>query len=180
MQLRDVDLRSIGHSSQKLWPKTFFGKKCLVFCLINYKAKYKAYNIMLKKIRNTISRLVRDLVQKAKWSKIFRRKRIQALPTISNNLWQSDWVYSRASEKLTCHVLKYHLVLQLPPVGGRSAWQESCIFQKLSWSHDITLLSSQSLKSTLLSLLLLVAGLLGRRAFFVRSDAASDENVQQM
>ena len=48
------------------------------------KNPYKAENI-----RSTISRQVRDLAQKAKWSKIFRRKRIQALPTISNNLWQS-------------------------------------------------------------------------------------------
>ena len=78
MQLRNVDLRSVGHSSQKLWPKTFFGKKCLVFCLIS-----------LKKIRSTFSRLVRDLVQKAKCSKIFRRSRIQAVPTLSNNLCPS-------------------------------------------------------------------------------------------
>ena len=27
MQLRNVDLRSVGHSSQKLWPKTFFSEK---------------------------------------------------------------------------------------------------------------------------------------------------------
>ena len=56
MQLRDVDLRSVGHSSKKLWPKTFFGKKFLVFCLI--------------KIGGMFSRLVRDLAQKAKWSNI--------------------------------------------------------------------------------------------------------------
>ena len=53
----------------------FFRKKCLVFCLIT-----------LKKIRSMFSRLDRGLVQKAKWSEIFRRSRIQAVPTISNNL----------------------------------------------------------------------------------------------
>ena len=38
MKLRDVDLRSVGHSIQKLWPKTFFSpKKCLVFYLIKLK-----------------------------------------------------------------------------------------------------------------------------------------------
>ena len=39
-----------------------------------------------KKISSMFSRLVRDLVQKAKWSEIFRRSRIQAVPTISKNL----------------------------------------------------------------------------------------------
>ena len=37
MQLRDVDLRSVGHSSQKLWPKTFFGIK--MPCILHYNAK---------------------------------------------------------------------------------------------------------------------------------------------
>ena len=78
MQLRDVDLRSVGPSVQKLWPTTFFARKmpCILHC-------------NAKKIRSMFSRLVRDLVQKAKWSEIFRRKRIQAVPTISNNLWES-------------------------------------------------------------------------------------------
>ena len=58
--------------------KNFFRKK--MPCILPYNAK---------KIRNMFSRLVRDLAQKAKWSKILWRKRIQALPTISNNLWQS-------------------------------------------------------------------------------------------
>ena len=38
------------------------------------------------KIWTSFSRLDRGLVQKAKWSEIFRRSRIQAVPTISNNL----------------------------------------------------------------------------------------------
>ncbi len=66
MQLIDVVLRSVGHSSQKLWQKTFFSEK--MPCILPYNAK---------KISNTISSLVRNLAQKAKWSKIFRRKRIQ-------------------------------------------------------------------------------------------------------
>ena len=33
MELRDVNLRSVGHSTQKLWPKTFFGKNALYFVL---------------------------------------------------------------------------------------------------------------------------------------------------
>ena len=33
MQLRDVDLRSVGHSSQKLWPKTFWENNALYFAL---------------------------------------------------------------------------------------------------------------------------------------------------
>ena len=84
MQLRDVVLRSIGHRTlqSKVMAKNFFFRKKIPCILL----------ITLKNIRYTISRLVRDLVQKAKWSKIFRRKRIQALPTISNNLWESDWV----------------------------------------------------------------------------------------
>ena len=76
MQLRDVDLRSVGHSSQKLWPKTFFSEK--MPCILPYNAK---------KIRNMFSRLVRDLAQKAKWSKILWRSRIQAVPTILTKLW---------------------------------------------------------------------------------------------
>ena len=60
MQLRNVDLRSVGHSSQKLWPTTFFARKmpCILHC-------------NAKKIRSMFSRIVRDLVQKAKWSEIF-------------------------------------------------------------------------------------------------------------
>ena len=41
----------------------------------------------------SISRLDRGLVQKAKWSEIFRRSRIQAVPTISNNLCPSVSLY---------------------------------------------------------------------------------------
>ena len=75
MQLRNVDLRSVGPSVQKLWPTTFFARKmpCILHC-------------NEKKIRISTSRLDRGLVQKAKWSEIFRRSRIQAVPTISNNL----------------------------------------------------------------------------------------------
>ena len=51
MQLRDVDLRSVGHSSQKLWPKTFSEK---MPCILHYNAK---------KIRGTISRQVSDRAQ---------------------------------------------------------------------------------------------------------------------
>ena len=44
MELRDVDLRSVGPSVQKLWPTTFFAKKmpCILHC-------------NAKKISNTIS-----------------------------------------------------------------------------------------------------------------------------
>jgi len=75
MQLRNVNLRSVGPSVQKLWPTTFFARKmpCILHC-------------NEKKIWTSFSRLDRGLVQKAKWSEIFRRSRIQALPTISNNL----------------------------------------------------------------------------------------------
>ena len=78
MELRDVDLWSIGPSVQKLWPTTFFAKEmpCILHC-------------NAKKIRDTISRLVRDLAQKAKCSEILWRSIIQALPTISINLWRS-------------------------------------------------------------------------------------------
>ena len=48
MQLRDVDLRSIGHSIEKLWPKKFSKK---IFCILPYKTK---------NIRSTISWQVRD------------------------------------------------------------------------------------------------------------------------
>ena len=78
--------KNIKNAAQRRWPqvrrtlhskvmaKNFFSEKnCLVF-----------YIITLKKIRNTISRLVRDLVQKAKLSEILWRSRIQAVPTISN------------------------------------------------------------------------------------------------
>ena len=58
MQLRDVDLRSIGHSIQKLWPKTFFLQK--MPCILPYKAE---------NINSTISGQVRDLTQKAKGPK---------------------------------------------------------------------------------------------------------------
>ena len=77
MELRDVDLRSVGPSVQKLWPTTFFAKK--MPCILHYNAK---------KIRDTISRLVRDLAQKAKWSEIFRRSRIQHL-----EVWGRDLVH---------------------------------------------------------------------------------------
>ena len=90
MQLRNVDLRSVGPSVQKLWPTTFFARKmpCILHC-------------NEKKIWISFSRLDRGLVQKAKWSKIFRRSRIQAVPTISNNLCQSVLVYSAPSSSPT-------------------------------------------------------------------------------
>ena len=97
IQLRDVDLRSVRPSVKKLWPTTFFAWK--MPCILHYNAK---------KIRNTISRQVRDLVQKAKWSEIFRRSRIQALPTILNNLWQS--------EKVLCPVCPLHPICPVYPV----------------------------------------------------------------
>ena len=34
MQLRNVDLRSVGPSVQKLWPTTFLQGKCLVFYIV--------------------------------------------------------------------------------------------------------------------------------------------------
>ena len=52
MELRDVDLRSVGPSVQKLWPTTFFAKKmpCILHC-------------NAKKISNTISSQVSGLAQ---------------------------------------------------------------------------------------------------------------------
>ena len=52
MELRDVDLRSVGPSVQKLWPTTFFAKKmpCILHC-------------NAKKIRDTISSQVSGLAQ---------------------------------------------------------------------------------------------------------------------
>ena len=47
MQLKDFDLRSEGHSIQKLWPKTFSQK---MPCILPYKAG---------NMRSTISRQVR-------------------------------------------------------------------------------------------------------------------------
>ena len=76
-ELRDVDLRFVGPYVQKLWPKTCFQKK--MPCILHYNAK---------KIRDTISRLVRDLAQKAKWSEIFRRSRIQHLEVWGRDLVQ--------------------------------------------------------------------------------------------
>ena len=52
MQLRNVNLRSVGPSVQKLWPTTFFAKK--MPCILHGAAK---------KIRNTISRQVSGLAQ---------------------------------------------------------------------------------------------------------------------
>ena len=54
MELRDVDLRSVGSSVQKLWPTIFFAKKmpCILHC-------------NAKKIRDTISRQVSGLAQLA-------------------------------------------------------------------------------------------------------------------
>ena len=52
MQLRDVDLRSVGPSVQKLGPKTFFNKK--MPCILHY---------ISKKISNTISSQVSGLAQ---------------------------------------------------------------------------------------------------------------------
>ena len=37
MQLRNVNLRSVGPSVQKLWPTTFFAKK--MPCILHYNAK---------------------------------------------------------------------------------------------------------------------------------------------
>ena len=52
MELRDVDLRSVGPSVQKLWPTTFFAKK--MPCILHGAAK---------KIRNTISSQVSGRAQ---------------------------------------------------------------------------------------------------------------------
>ena len=41
MELRDVDLRSVGHSVQKLWPTTFFAKK--IPCIVHGAAKKKRH-----------------------------------------------------------------------------------------------------------------------------------------
>ena len=52
MQLRNVNLRSVGHSVQKLWPTTFFAKK--MPCILHGVAK---------KIRDTISSQVSGRAQ---------------------------------------------------------------------------------------------------------------------
>ena len=65
-------------------------------CILPYKAQ---------NIRSMFSRLVRDLVQKAKWSEIFGRKRIQAVPTISNNLWESVILYCQPPPKVLDNIL---------------------------------------------------------------------------
>merc|ERR1712208_119955 len=52
MELRDVDLRSVGPSVQKLWPRTFFAKK--MPCILHGAAK---------EIRYTISSQVSGLAQ---------------------------------------------------------------------------------------------------------------------
>ena len=52
MELRDVDLRSVGPSVQKLWPTTFFAKK--MPCILHGAAK---------KIRDTISSQVSGRAQ---------------------------------------------------------------------------------------------------------------------
>ena len=52
MELRDVDLRSVGPSVQKLWPTTFFAKK--MPCILHGAAI---------KIRDTISSQVSGLAQ---------------------------------------------------------------------------------------------------------------------
>ena len=52
MELRDVDLRSVGPSVQKLWPTTFFAKK--MPCILHGAEK---------KIRYTISSQVSGLAQ---------------------------------------------------------------------------------------------------------------------
>ena len=59
-------------------PFKSYGKKCIVIL------PYTAENI-----RSMFSRLVRDLVQKAKWPEILCRSRIQAAPTLTTNLPES-------------------------------------------------------------------------------------------
>ena len=81
MELRDVDLRSVGPSVQKLWPITFFAKK--MPCILHYNTK---------KISNTISRQVRDLTQKAKVPKILWRTQIQPVQVKGSNFDQSESV----------------------------------------------------------------------------------------
>ena len=98
MQLRNVDLRSVGPFVQKLWQTTFFARKmpCILHC-------------NEKKIWTSFCRLDRGLVQKAKWSEISRRSRIQAVPTISNNLCQCLGLLTRVtSVNLLEGILTHH------------------------------------------------------------------------
>ena len=61
MQPRDVDLRSVGHSGQKLWPKLICASifPCILHC-------------EPKKISNIVSGPFSDLAQKAKLSKMVK------------------------------------------------------------------------------------------------------------
>ena len=82
MQLRSVDLRSVGPSSQKLWPKQIFA---FIFpCILHCEPK---------KISNTISRHFSDPTQKAKLSKMVKQTRIQPVPVTGSNLQQNDSRY---------------------------------------------------------------------------------------
>ena len=104
MQLIDVVLRSVGHSSQKLWQKTFFSEK--MPCILPYNAK---------KISNTISSLVRNLAQKAKWSKIFRRKRIQK------------------PFRTTCGKVSFSNLYGFSPL-----WIKRCFYNSPAWLNDLS------------------------------------------
>ena len=68
-----------------------------------------------KKIRNTISRQVRDLAQKAKWSKIFRRKRIQK------------------PFRTTCGKVSFSNLYGFSPL-----WIKRCFYNSPAWLNDLS------------------------------------------
>ena len=82
MQLRSVDLRSVGPSSQKLWPKFIF--TFIVPFILHCEPK---------KIRTPFSRHFSDPTQKAKLSKMVKETRIQPVPVTGSNLQQNDSRY---------------------------------------------------------------------------------------
>ena len=90
MELRDVDLRSVGPSVQKLWPTTFFAKKmpCILHC-------------NAKKIRDTISSQVSGRAQlpgviiyiRVEWIHAFLEiaKGPHGLWSTSQHWFQNNW-----------------------------------------------------------------------------------------
>ena len=84
MQVRGIGLRSVGPSSQKLWPKQMFA--FLFPCILYWEPK---------KIRTPFSRQVRDLTQMAKLAKIAPKTRIQGATYMGFNFNQNVSRYSR-------------------------------------------------------------------------------------
>ena len=54
MQLRDVDLRSIGYSIEKLWPKSFFRNTCNTILGMRAAPSQKCVQHCYRNVCNTI------------------------------------------------------------------------------------------------------------------------------